>query len=89
MPLSPKEYLLLYDGQVYDYVKSQGVTYADVETLNTLQMVQSESNVYFSNWADQERLISHTREVGRSPGYGGLAPFSAPYVPRILSTCRR
>ena len=70
MPLSPKEYLLLYDGQIYDYVKSQEVTYADVETLNMLQIVQSESNVYFSSWADREQLISHTREVGRSSGYG-------------------
>ena len=70
MPLSPKEYLLLYDGQVYDYVKSQQVTYADVETLNMLQIVQSESNVYFSSWDDREQLISHTREAGRSPGYG-------------------
>ena len=70
MPLSPKDYLLLYDGEVYDYVKSQEVTDADVGTLNMLQIVQSESNVYFSNWADRERLISHTREVGCSPGYG-------------------
>ena len=70
MPLSPKEYLLLYDGQVYDYVKSQQVTYADVETLNMLQIVQSEANVYFPVWADRERLISHTRDVGRSAGYG-------------------
>ena len=70
MPLSPKEYLLIYDGQVYDYVKSQRVTCADIETLNTLQIVQSESNVYFSNWADHEQLINHTREVGRSLGFG-------------------
>lgn len=70
MPLSPKEYLLLYDDQVYDYVKSQEVTSADVETLNMLQIVQSESNVYFSRWADRERLISQTQEAGRSQGYG-------------------
>ena len=73
MPLSPTEYLLLYDGQVYDYGKSQRVTCADVGTLNTLQIVQSESNVYFSSWANQKhqkQLISHTQEVGRSLGYG-------------------
>ena len=70
MPLSPKEYLLLYDGQVYDYVKSQRVTDTDIEILNTLQIIQSESNIYFSNWADRERLLSHTRAVGRSFGYG-------------------
>ena len=69
MPLSPTEYLLLYDGQVYDYVKSRQVTRADVETLNMLQIVQSESNVYFSSWPDREGLEFHAREVGRSPGY--------------------
>ena len=70
MPLSPKEYLLLYDGQVYDYVKSRPVTDADVVTLNTFQILQSESNVYFSRWADLEQLISHALDVGQSPGYG-------------------
>jgi len=70
MPLSPKEYLLLYDGQVYDYVKSQEVTSDDLEILNMLQIGQSESNVYFSRWADRERLTSQTQEAGRSQGYG-------------------
>ena len=70
MPLSPKEYLLLYDGQVYDYVKSRPVTDADVVTLNTFQILQSESNVYFSRWANLEQLISHALDVGQSPGYG-------------------
>ena len=70
MPISPKEYLLVFDGQVYDYVKSHRVTYADIETLNTLQIVQSESNIYFSSWAEQELLTSHTQKVGRSLGYG-------------------
>ena len=70
MPISPKEYLLIYDGQVYDYVKSQRVTCADIEILNELQILQSESNVYFSNWAEHEMLISHTQIVGQSLGYG-------------------
>lgn len=70
MPISPKEYLLLYDGQVYDYVKSQSVTYGDIETLNALQILQSESNLYFSSWAEQELLTSHIQKVGQSLGYG-------------------
>ena len=70
MPISPKEYLLLYDGLVYDYAKSQRIACADVEALNALQIVQSESNVYFSSWAEQDLLISHTQEVGGSLGYG-------------------
>ena len=70
MPLSPKEYLLLYDGQVYDYVKSHPVTDADVVTLNTFQILQSESNVYLSSWDDHERLLAHAQGVGRSLGYG-------------------
>ena len=70
MPISPKEYLLLYDGQVYHYDESQSATAADVETLNTFQILQSESNVYFSSWDDHKWLLPHVQGVGRTLGYG-------------------
>ena len=69
MPISPKEYLLLYDGEVYDYVKSHPATAADVETLNMFQILQSESNIYFSSWDDNERLLAQIQGVGHSFGY--------------------
>ena len=84
MPLSPKEYLLLYDGQVYDYVKSHPVTDADVETLNTFQILQSESNVYFSSWDDHERLLAHAQGVGRSLGYGWPRTIHCSFCPEDI-----
>ena len=61
MPLSPQHYLLLYDGKTYDYVKSQSINTSDICSLNGLQVVSAEANLYFANWAQLsqvERLIA-------------------------------
>lgn len=45
MPLSPRHYLLLYDGKTYDYVKSQSISTSDIYSLNGLQVVSAEANL--------------------------------------------
>ena len=51
MPLSPRHYLLLYDGKTYDYVKSQSISASDIYSLNGLQVVSADANLYFAEWA--------------------------------------
>ena len=50
MPLSPRHYLLLFDGETYDYVKSQTIRASDIRTLNRLQVLSAEANLYFVDW---------------------------------------
>lgn len=50
MPLSPKSYLILYDGETYDHVKKQSVIMSDVHALNSIQAVSAEANLYFPDW---------------------------------------
>ena len=56
MPLSPRHYLLLYDGKTYDYVKSQSISTSDIYSLNGLQVVSAEANLYFANWAQLSQV---------------------------------
>ena len=49
-PLSPKHILVLYDANVYEYVKKQRPTATDVTSLNGLQVISANRNLYFSDW---------------------------------------
>ncbi len=49
LPLSPRHMLVVYDKDVYDYVKKKSPTEADVEALNGLQMISASNNLYFSD----------------------------------------
>ena len=49
LPLSPKHVLVMYDKDVYDYVKKQRPTEADVEVLNGLQVISASNNLYFND----------------------------------------
>ena len=49
LPLSPKHVLVMYDKDVYDYVKKQLPTETDVEVLNGLQVISASNNLYFND----------------------------------------
>ncbi len=49
LPLSPKHMLVMYDKDVYDYVKKQPPSETDIEVLNSLQVVSADRNLYFSD----------------------------------------
>ena len=49
LPLSPKHMLVVYNKDVYDYVKKKSPTEADVEALNGLQVISASNNLYFSD----------------------------------------
>ena len=49
LPLSPKHILVMYDKDVYDYVKKQRPTEADAEVLNGLQVISATNNLYFND----------------------------------------
>ena len=50
LPLSPKHILVLYDKDVYDYVRKQLPTETDVDVLNGLQVISANNNLYFNDW---------------------------------------
>ena len=56
LPLSPSHLLVLYDGNIYDHVKSKMPTEHDIDCVNALQIVFAETNVYFSDWTFRHRL---------------------------------
>ena len=61
LPLSPRHILVMYDRNVYDYVKKQSPTETDVEALNGLQVISASNNLYFSDVGqscDVEKLTS-------------------------------
>ena len=58
LPLSPRHQLVLYDGKVYDYVKSRTPNTKDIDMINSLQVVSAEDNLYFSDWNLLERIES-------------------------------
>ena len=49
LPLSPKHVMVMYDKDVYDYVKKQPPTETDVEVLNGLQVISANNNLYFND----------------------------------------
>ena len=56
LPLSPSHLLVLYDGNIYDYVKSHKLNERDIDSINTFQILSAETNVYFSDWKLKDRL---------------------------------
>ena len=50
MPLSPRDYMILYDSKVYDHVKKQSISGSDIDALNNIQVISAEANLYFSDW---------------------------------------
>ena len=56
LPLSPSHLLVLYDGNIYDHVKSRRPTENDIDSINAFQIVSAETNVYFSDWTHKDRL---------------------------------
>ena len=58
LPLSPRHQLVLYDGKVYDHVKSRTLNTKDIDMINSLQVVSAEDNLYFSEWNLVERIES-------------------------------
>ncbi len=62
LPLSPKHVLVMYDKDVYDYVKKQLPTEADVAVLNGLQVISANNNLYFNDGNESaviQNLASH------------------------------
>ncbi len=49
LPLSPRHILVMYDKDVYDYIKKQPPTEADIEVLNGLQVISASNNLYFND----------------------------------------
>ena len=58
LPLSPRDQLVLYDGKVYDHVKSRTPNPKDIDMINSIQVVSAENNLYFSEWNLLERIES-------------------------------
>ena len=50
IPLSPRHLLMLFDGDTYDFIKSRTLSDSDIETLNGLQVISADRNVYFADW---------------------------------------
>ena len=65
MPLSPRHYLLLYDGNTYDYVKSQSTSESDIYSLNGLQVVSADANLYFADWAQLSQVETLIADMAR------------------------
>jgi len=61
LPLGPTDLLLLYDGDVYNLEqegkrRSRTLGESDVRSLNSLQILNSEHCVFFSEWSDSESI---------------------------------
>lgn len=61
MPLSPKHTLLSYDPHVYITPSIVGSTIrttdvADIEALNSLQYIRTNTNIFFRNWATRQYI---------------------------------
>ena len=49
LPLSPRHVFVMYDKDVYDYVKKQPPSETDIEGLNSLQVISAIRNLYFDD----------------------------------------
>ena len=68
LPLSPKHVLVMYDKDVYDYVRKQSPTETDVENLNSLQVISASKNLYFNDGSKSavvQDLASQYAHIGQ------------------------
>jgi Protein of unknown function (DUF4238) len=69
LPLTPNLTALLYDTGVYSIPNASGTPFIDlrhdhdVTSLNNLQHINADKNVYFKNWSDRERIAIEIREL--------------------------
>ena len=66
VPLSPRHYLVLYDGVIYDARltdrrrRVSRPTNSDIDSLNMMQLLSADKNIYFSN-SEQSDHVGHLR----------------------------
>lgn len=58
LPLSPRHMLVMYDKDVYEYVKKQLPSETDIEVLNSLQVISANRNLYFND-ASQSATVEN------------------------------
>ena len=68
LPLSPRHCLVLYDGTTYkavagQFTRTSGASQSDIETLNKLQLLSADSNIYFSDWEQFQNILPLLPEV--------------------------
>jgi Protein of unknown function (DUF4238) len=69
MPLSPRFYAMIYDKGVYSIPNASGTPLVDIRrvddvaALNELQFISADKNIYFSDWADRDRLPDEVANV--------------------------
>ena len=62
VPVSPRLLLILYDREVYDlrffdrFSRKSKAAQSDVDSLNKMQLISADENVYFSNWEQLEYI---------------------------------
>jgi hypothetical protein len=71
LPISPRIAAFFFDIGVYTVSIPRGTRFvklsqrADVRALNELQQLNTEQNVYFSNWAEREKLIVRDEQIAK------------------------
>lgn len=68
LPLTPRQVLMCYDGNVYTVPDKRGcwvsiTRQADVLALNEVQYLKAAENIYFSRWDDRDRVEREFYEV--------------------------
>ena len=63
IPLSARHAMVLYDGTIYDYVHNHRVTSEDVGTLNKMQLMSANTNIYFKDWGTRGEIESIANTV--------------------------
>ena len=68
IPLSPRHCLILYDDTTYkavagQYTQISGASKSDIVTLNQLQLLSADSNLYFSDWEQLQNILPLLTEV--------------------------
>ena len=70
LPLSPKVLVMLYDGIIYKVGDKKSritrlVPDGDIKSLNFLQVVGAEDNLYFADWNKKEEIEKLVKESNR------------------------
>ena len=72
VPLSPRHHLILYDGMTYSVKIADRIfgglrsRQSDIDSLNKMQLISANENVYFSNWQqlkDINRLLPFVKHL--------------------------